>query len=117
MKKKLTISFIIICFIIFNNFQNNFQKRLSHLNYDFFQKIFEEQSDFNQVVIVDIDEKSLKELGQFPWRRDIHSTIVRNLNEASVKVIAFDIFFSEPDKQNPQLFIEEFNLQNQRDSW
>ena len=113
MKKKLTILFIIICFIIFNNFQNNFQKRLSHLNYDFFQKIFEEQSDFNQVVIVDIDEKSLKELGQFPWRRDIHSTIVRNLNEASVKVIAFDIFFSEPDKQNPQLFIEEFNLQNQ----
>ena len=113
MKKKLTILFIIIFFIIFNNFQNNFQKRLSHLNYDFFQKIFEEQSDFNQVVIVDIDEKSLKELGQFPWRRDIHSTIVRNLNEANVKVIAFDIFFSEPDKQNPQLFIEEFNLQNQ----
>ena len=58
-------------------------------------------------------KKSLKKLGQFPWRRDIHSKIINNLNSANTKVIAFDIFFSEPDKQNPQLFIEEFNLENQ----
>ena len=113
MKKKITILLIIICFIIFNNFENNFQKRISHLNYDFFQKLFETEPNTNEVIIVDIDEKSLKQLGQFPWRRDIHSTIINNLNAATAKVIAFDIFFSEPDKQNPQLFIEEFNLQNQ----
>ncbi|MDC0558013.1 CHASE2 domain-containing protein [Candidatus Pelagibacter ubique] len=113
MQKKITILLIIICFVIFNNFENNFQKRISHLNYDFFQKLFETEPNTNAVIIVDIDEKSLKQLGQFPWRRDIHSTIINNLNAANAKVIAFDIFFSEPDKQNPQLFIEEFNLQNQ----
>ena len=113
MKKKSIISFIIIIFIIFNNLENSFQKRIGHLNYDFFQKIFEEKSNFNKVVIVDIDENSINELGQFPWRRDIHSKIIENLNKANAKVIAFDIFFSEPDKQNPKLFIEEFKIQNQ----
>ena len=113
MKKKLTILSIIIIFVIFNNFENNFQKRISYLNYDFFQKLFEIKPITNDVIIVDIDEKSLKKLGQFPWRRDIHSKIINNLNSANAKVIAFDIFFSEPDKQNPQLFIEEFNLKNQ----
>ena len=113
MKKKLIISFIIIIFIIFNNLENSFQKRIGHLNYDFFQKIFEEKTNFNKVVIVDIDENSINELGQFPWRRDIHSKIIENLNKANAKVIAFDIFFSEPDKQNPKLFIEEFKIQNQ----
>ena len=113
MKKKLIISFIIIFFIIFNNLENSFQKRIGHLNYDFFQKIFEEKTNFNKVVIVDIDENSINELGQFPWRRDIHSKIIENLNKANAKVIAFDIFFSEPDKQNPKLFIEEFKIQNQ----
>ena len=73
MKKKLTILFIIITFVIFNNFENNFQKRISHLNYDIFQKLFETEPNTNEVIIVDIDEKSLKQLGQFPWRRDIHS--------------------------------------------
>ena len=101
MKKKLIISFIIIIFIIFNNLENSFQK------------IFEEKTNFNKVVIVDIDENSINELGQFPWRRDIHSKIIENLNKANAKVIAFDIFFSEPDKQNPKLFIEEFKIQNQ----
>ena len=113
MKKKFTILILIIGFFIFNNIENDFQKRISHLNYDLFQKIFEQESELNQVVIVDIDEKSLKKLGQFPWRRDIHSKIIRNLDNANAKVIAFDIFFSEADKQNPQLFIEEFNLANQ----
>ena len=60
MKKKLTILFIIITFVIFNNFENNFQKRISHLNYDFFQKLFETEPNTNAVIIVDIDEKSLK---------------------------------------------------------
>ena len=113
MKKKLIILSIIVVFVIFNNIENSFQKRIGHMNYDFFQKIFEEKSNFNKVVIVDIDENSIKKLGQFPWRRDIHSKIIENLNKANAKVIAFDIFFSEPDKQNPKLFLEEFKLQNQ----
>ena len=30
----------------------------------------------DEVVIVDIDEKSIEKLGQFPWRRDVYSNIL-----------------------------------------
>ena len=64
----------------------------------------------NNVVIVDIDEKSIEKLGQFPWRRDIYSNILSNLKSAGASVIAFDIFFSEDDKQNPVTILEEFEI-------
>jgi len=111
--KKL-LSFIVICFlIIIYNFETNLKKRISFLNYDLYQNIFEEDFSTNKVVIVDIDEKSIEKIGQFPWRRDVYSTILENLNTAEVSVIAFDIFFSEEDTQNPVKIFKEFNLNSE----
>ena len=113
MNKKL-LSFIVICFlIIIYNFETNLKKRISFLNYDLYQNIFEEDFSTNKVVIVDIDEKSIEKIGQFPWRRDVYSTILENLNTAEVSVIAFDIFFSEEDTQNPVKIFKEFNLNSE----
>lgn len=113
MSKKL-ISLIVICFlIIVYNFETNLKKRIGFLNYDLYQNIFEEDFSTNKVVIVDIDEKSIEKIGQFPWRRDVYSTILENLNSAEVSVIAFDIFFSEEDTQNPVKIFKEFNLNSE----
>ena len=113
MSKKL-LSLIAICFlIIIYNFETNLKKRIGFLNYDLYQNIFEEDFSTNKVVIVDIDEKSIEKIGQFPWRRDVYSTILENLNTAEVSVIAFDIFFSEEDTQNPVKIFEEFNLNSE----
>ena len=113
MNKKL-LSFIVICFlIIIYNFETNLKKRISFLNYDLYQNIFEEDFSTNKVVIVDIDEKSIEKIGQFPWRRDVYSTILENLNTAEVSAIAFDIFFSEEDTQNPVKIFKEFNLNSE----
>ena len=110
MSKKL-LSLIVICFlIIIYNFETNLKKRIGFLNYDLYQNIFEEDFSTNKVVIVDIDEKSIEKIGQFPWRRDIYSTILENLNTAEVSAIAFDVFFSEEDTQNPVKIFKEFNL-------
>ena len=80
------------------------------MNYDLYQNIFEEDFSTNKVVIVDIDEKSIEKIGQFPWRRDVYSIILENLNTAEVSAIAFDVFFSEEDTQNPVKIFKEFNL-------
>ena len=110
MSKKL-LSLIVICFlIIIYNFETNLKKRISFLNYDLYQNIFEEDFSTNKVVIVDIDEKSIEKIGQFPWRRDVYSIILENLNTAEVSAIAFDVFFSEEDTQNPVKIFKEFNL-------
>ena len=113
MSKKL-LSLIVICFlIIVYNFETNLKKRIGFLNYDLYQNIFEEDFSTNKVVIVDIDEKSIEKIGQFPWRRDVYSTILENLNSAEVSAIAFDIFFSEEDTQNPVKIFKEFNLNSE----
>ena len=110
MSKKL-LSLIVICFlIIIYNFETNLKKRIGFLNYDLYQNIFEEDFSTNKVVIVDIDEKSIEKIGQFPWRRDVYSIILENLNTAEVSAIAFDVFFSEEDTQNPVKIFKEFNL-------
>lgn len=56
----------------------------------------------NETVIVSIDEKSLDELGRWPWSRDIQAMLVDKVAEYGARVIAFDAVFSEPDT-NPGL--------------
>ncbi|MHC4884466.1 MAG: CHASE2 domain-containing protein, partial [Planctomycetota bacterium] len=48
--------------------------------------------------VIDIDEKSLKELGQWPWPRTRMATLIRNLHRAAPKAIGFDVVFSESDR-------------------
>jgi len=50
------------------------------------------------VKIVDIDDSSLKELGQWPWPRTRMANLVNRLKELGAATIAFDIVFSEPDR-------------------
>ena len=92
---------------------SNFVKRIENISYDIYQSIFEENSEFNDVLIVDIDEKSIGEIGQFPWRRDVFANLVEKLENLEASVISFDIFFSEEDKQNPSKILGELNISNE----
>ena len=53
------------------------------------------------VAIVDIDEPSLKKLGQWPWPRTYLADMVINLANLGAVAIAFDVVFSEPDRLSP----------------
>ena len=57
-----------------------------------------------RVVIVDIDEKSLQEYGQWPWSRDTLSKLFYTLSDAEVGVIGLDIVFAEEDRTSPHRF-------------
>jgi adenylate cyclase len=50
------------------------------------------------VGIVAVDEKSIAEIGQWPWRRDVVAELVERLRDLGARVIAFDIILSEPDR-------------------
>jgi len=49
------------------------------------------------VVLVVIDDKSIAELGRWPWSRTHFATIARQLTVAGASVIVFDLLFSEPE--------------------
>lgn len=46
------------------------------------------------VVVVAVDERSLAELGQWPWPRSLHAELLRRVSEAGA--VGFDIIFNEP---------------------
>ena len=51
----------------------------------------------SRVVIIAIDPRSEKELGSaFPWTRDYHAQLIRELKQLHFKVIAFDVIFDRP---------------------
>jgi adenylate cyclase len=67
------------------------------------------------IVLVDIDEKSLAEMdrkfgaGRFPWPRAVYATLIDGIAAQQPRAIVFDINFSEPDRVRPesdQAFIE-----------
>lgn len=51
-----------------------------------------------QVVIVEIDDDSLQQIGRWPWRRVIHAAILNKLTEADVAAVGMDVIFAEAEQ-------------------
>src|SRR5271165_5211335 len=71
--------------------------------FDTFQRIDPRVKTVRPVTIVDIDEKSLAKLGQWPWPRTQLADLIANLTNLGAVAIAFDVVFSEPDRSNPAI--------------
>ena len=62
------------------------------------------------IIIIDIDEKSLKKLGQWPWSRDKIAKILQNLTNDGVGIIGLDILFAEADNSSPKRVLSKLGL-------
>jgi adenylate cyclase len=71
--------------------------------FDSFQLIDPRIKTARPVTIIDIDEKSLAKLGQWPWPRTRIADLIINLTALGAAVIGFDIVFAEPDRLNPDV--------------
>jgi adenylate cyclase len=52
----------------------------------------------DRIAILDVDERSLASVGQWPWRRDVIGRLVERLRDLGAAVVALDIVFAEPDR-------------------
>ena len=52
----------------------------------------------DNITIVAIDDKSIAQIGRWPWSRQTMSNLLENLHQHSAAVVAFDIVFSEPER-------------------
>jgi adenylate cyclase len=77
--------------------------RLSLIWFDLYQRAAPRAAGDTPVRIVDIDDRSLAEIGQWPWPRTIVAQLVSKLAEAGAAVVVFDIDFAEPDRTSPQM--------------
>ena len=77
-------------------------------SFDLYQALQPRQSPLRPVVVVDIDEESLKAVGQWPWPRTIVADLVTRLTALGSVAIAFDMVFAEPDRASPDVAAESF---------
>src|ERR1051325_4017385 len=76
--------------------------------FDYYQVLRPREVTQHPVVIVDIDEKSLKRFGQWPWPRTLIADLVTRLTEMGALAIGFDVFFPEPDRASPAIAADGF---------
>jgi serine phosphatase RsbU (regulator of sigma subunit) len=69
--------------------------------FDAMQRIWPRTMDRPQVLIVGIDEGSLKQLGQWPWPRTLVAELVERIAACKPLVLGVDVIFAEPDRLSP----------------
>lgn len=75
--------------------QTNWLWRFDGVIYDIGLDALQRPPD-DDIVIVAIDDRSLAEIGRWPWRRGVHAGLLAQLERQGARVIAFDIILHEP---------------------
>ena len=81
---------------------------LREIAFDFYQRSRPRAAADFPIRIIDIDEASLREVGQWPWPRDRLSLMVDRLGEMGAAAIAFDVLLPEPDRLSPRRLARDF---------
>lgn len=96
---KILYNFIFVFLLFFTIYKSGAIEYFDLKLYDVFNSVITHTKKENSsVVVVDIDEKSLKHLGQWPWSRLILSKLIENISAANPANIGLDILFPEKDK-------------------
>jgi adenylate cyclase len=84
----------------------SWDSRLQSLWFDAYQRVTPRTVDATPAIVVEIDEKSLAALGQWPWPRTILARLLREIERQSPLAIGLDIVMPEPDRLSPQQLLE-----------
>ena len=71
------------------------------LLFDGYQRTFPRQPKSQPVTVVAIDEKSLAEIGQWPWPRNRLAALLDAIGQAGPAVVGLDMFMPEADQTSP----------------
>lgn len=81
---------------------------LRHRSFDIYQVIQPRVTPTRFVTIVDIDETSLRAVGQWPWPRTTMADLLTKITEGGAAAIGFDVLFPEPDRGSPEVAAKTF---------
>lgn len=86
-------------------------RQLDYKIYDQLSADFPTAHKPDSTVIIEIDDKSLKAFGQWPWPRVITAELINKITDANPTAVILDIVFSERDRSSPdtiQMFYRDF---------
>ena len=115
MKKLLThwtLAFVTLAILMMWGLKDPFVKETARLkSFDLIQK-YDTATLSEDVVIVEIDEKSIEQNGQWPWKRTILADVIWRLREAGAGIIVLPILFSEEDRLGGDMDLAQALVQN-----
>src|SRR5262245_51480550 len=95
----LLVSAVIAAAVAIRAWDPFFVQALRLIAFDSYQRFSPQAFDPNTPVrVVDIDERSLAEIGQWPWPRTVLAELTQKLVDKGAAAIAFDIMFPEADR-------------------
>ncbi len=90
------------------NFSLPYSQKLEEIAYDSKLRLTMPRSTDDRIVILDIDEKSLKEEGRWPWGRDRLALLMDRLFDGQgVAAVGFDVVFAEKDQSSGLRVLED----------
>ncbi len=97
----LLASFSIFCFLLIHFFDPVFiREHIESKTLDIrlhLRNLIEKQPSTKEIAIVAIDEKSIAEIGRWPWSRAVQGELVSKISSGRPKAIGIDIMYSEPE--------------------
>jgi adenylate cyclase len=66
--------------------------------YDTLVRLDHTRQPDGRVTIVDIDDRSLSTIGQWPWRRDVVAGLLTRLRASGAAAVALDVLLAEPER-------------------
>jgi len=98
----ISISSVLLLYYTQNSFLEAFEAKTYDLRFKVLRGPI--RPDPN-IAIIAIDDKSIAELGRYPWSRDRYAHLIDRLAAAKAKAVMFDVFFPERENlSNDQLF-------------
>ncbi len=91
-------------------FDTPFERVLRNETFDVYQRWWPRERAADPVLVVEIDERSLREIGPWPWPRTRVAQLVERLIVARPAAIAIDALFVEPDGYAPSSLMATLDL-------
>jgi adenylate cyclase len=85
--------------------------RLQEAGLDRYQAFAPRRVESMPAVVVEIDERSLAALGQWPWPRTTLARLVRAIDRNEPAAIGIDLLMPEPDHLSPEKLLERVEFQ------
>ena len=107
-----TLAFVTLAALMLWGLKDPFVKETARLkSFDLIQK-YDTPTVSEDVIIVEIDEKSIEQNGQWPWKRTILADVIWRLREAGAGIIVLPILFSEDDRLGGDMDLAQALVQN-----
>lgn len=91
-------------------FDTPFERVLRNETFDVYQRWFPRERTGDPVLVVEIDERSLREIGPWPWPRTRVAQLIERLVVAHPAAIAVDALFPEADRYAPAALVASLDL-------